>query len=195
MPNVEMDSESGMAIPTFGHTLLVFGRAILLRCPNCGGGPVLQHWMKLRVKCGTCGLRLERGESDTVMGPVFILFTLIALFSYAVLVVTLLATRTTPWDLLQNGLPLLVLVELFAFFPFAHLLWLALDLALRPVTPAELEWHRSATREFEAERDAPGRERPHTVPDADTRRAQGERSAVREDRSPVEESAGVGARP
>jgi uncharacterized protein (DUF983 family) len=111
--------------------------------------------MKLRVKCGTCGLRLQRGEHDTVMGFAFILFALVGLFSYAVLVVTLLVTRTTPWDLLQNGLPVLVIVELFAFFPFAKLLWLAFDLALRPVTPSELEWHRSATQQFETERDAP----------------------------------------
>jgi hypothetical protein len=91
------------------------------------------------------------------MGFAFILFTLIGLFSYAVLVVTLLVTRTTPWDLLQNGLPVLVLVEVFAFFPFAKLLWLALDLTLRPVTPSELEWHRASTREFETEREAPRR--------------------------------------
>jgi hypothetical protein len=48
----------------------------------------------------------------------------------------------------------LVLVELFTFFPFAKLLWLAFDLALRPVTPSELEWHRTATREFDTERAA-----------------------------------------
>jgi uncharacterized protein (DUF983 family) len=153
----EMDSETGMVIPTFGRTLRLFGRAFLLRCPNCGKGPVLENWMKLRVKCGTCGLRLQRGEHDTIMGAVFILFTLIGLFSYAVIVVTLLVTRTTPWDLLQNGLPVLVLLEVFAFFPFAKLLWLALDLMLRPVTAAELEWHRTATQQFETERDAPGR--------------------------------------
>jgi uncharacterized protein (DUF983 family) len=153
----EMDSETGMVIPTFGRTMRLFGRAFLLRCPNCGKGPVLENWMKLRVKCGTCGLRLQRGEHDTIMGAVFILFTLIGLFSYAVIVVTLLVTRTTPWDLLQNGLPVLVLLEVFAFFPFAKLLWLALDLMLRPVTASELEWHRTATQQFETERDAPGR--------------------------------------
>jgi uncharacterized protein (DUF983 family) len=93
--------------------------------------------MKLRETCGTCGFRLLRGEDDTIMGFAFILFTMIGLFSYAVLVVTLLVTRTTPWDLLQNGLPVLVIVELFAFFPFAKLSWLAFDLMLRPFTPED----------------------------------------------------------
>jgi uncharacterized protein (DUF983 family) len=109
--------------------------------------------MNLRVKCGSCGLRLQRGEHDTMMGSVFILFTLIGLFSYAVLTVAMLVTRTTPWSLLEYGLPALVLAELFLFFPFSKLLWLAFDLMLRPVTPEEMEWHRSSDVEFETVRD------------------------------------------
>ena len=154
MTHQEMDSETGMEIPTFGRTLRLFGRAFLLRCPNCGKGPVLEHWLKLRVKCGTCGLRLLRGEHDSFTGSMFILFTLVGLVSYAAIVVALLVTKSTPWELLQNGLPVLAIVELLAFFPFSKLLWLAFDLMLRPVTPSELEWHRTATAEFDTERDA-----------------------------------------
>jgi uncharacterized protein (DUF983 family) len=154
MTRHEMDSETGLELPSLGRTLRLFGRAFLIRCPNCGGGPVLQHWLKLRVKCGTCGLRLQRGEHDTVMGFAFILFTMVGLAAYLALTVTMLATRETPWDLLENGLPVLVLVLLFAFFPIAKLSWLAFDLMLRPVTPAELEWHRASEAEFETERDA-----------------------------------------
>jgi hypothetical protein len=63
-------------------------------------------------------------------------------------------TEETPWDLLENGLPVLVIVELLLFFPFAKLLWLAFDLMLRPVTAQELEWHKASEREFETARDA-----------------------------------------
>jgi uncharacterized protein (DUF983 family) len=160
----EMDSETGMVIPTLGRTLRLFGRAFLLRCPHCGKGPVLEHWLKLRVKCGTCGLRLQRGEHDTIMGSVFILFTLVGLVCYACIVLALVVTETTPWDLLENGLPVLTLVLVVALLPFAKLLWLAFDLMLRPVTPAELEWHRTSDAEFETERDASdGRSRPETA--------------------------------
>ena len=155
MARPEMDSETGLELPTLGRTLRLFGRGFLLRCPNCGGGPVLDGWFKLRVKCGTCGLRLLRGEHDRVMGSVFILFTLVALVCYALIVVALSVTETTPWDLLQNGLPVLALVLVVALFPFSKLLWLAFDLMLRPVTPEELAWHRASEAEFETERDAP----------------------------------------
>ena len=151
----EMDSDTGLEIPSLGRTLRLFGRGFLLRCPNCGGGPVLRHWLKLRVKCGSCGLRIERGEHDNVMGSVFILFTLVGLAVYLVLAITLGLTDTTPWDVLQYGLPVLAAVLVVALFPFAKLLWLAFDLMLRPVTPQELDWHRRAEAEYETERDAP----------------------------------------
>mgnify|MGYP002778009719 CR=1 FL=1 len=155
MPHPEMDSETGLELPTLGRTLRLFGRAALLRCPHCGGGPVLAGWFTLRVKCGTCGLRLLRGEHDRVMGSVFILFTLVGVVCYALIAVALAATDETPWDLLQYGLPALALALVVGLFPFSKLLWLAFDLMLRPVTAAELAWHRASDAEFETVRDAP----------------------------------------
>jgi uncharacterized protein (DUF983 family) len=155
MKRPEMDSETGLELPSLGRSLRLFGRALLLRCPNCGKGPVRERWLKLRVKCGTCGLRLQRGEHDSFTGSMFILFTLVGLTIYAVLTVTLLATEETPWPLLENGLPVLAGLLIVVFFPIAKLVWLAFDLMLRPVTPSELEWHRTSVAEFETERDAP----------------------------------------
>lgn len=153
----EMDSGSGLEVPSLGRTARLFGRALVLRCPNCGKGPVLDGWFKLRVKCGTCGLRFQRGEHDYFVGSMMILFVMVGLFTYAVLFVMLLATDATPWDLLENGLPVVAILAILAFFPFAKLLWLAFDLMLRPATPGELEWHREAGAEFSSEREAPRR--------------------------------------
>ena len=152
-PRGEMDSEQGLVVPSVKRALVLFGRALALRCPHCGKGPVLQHWLKLRVKCGTCGLRLGRGEHDSFVGSALILFILAGFFTYGVLLVALLVTDETPWGLLENGLPLVLLVAVPLFFPFAKLLWLAFDLLLRPVSEEELEWHRAARTEFDTERD------------------------------------------
>ena len=150
----EMETESGLELPSLGRTMRLFARAFTLRCPNCGGGPVLHLLLKLRVKCVSCGMRMQRGEHDAFLGSIFMLFTMVGLTNYALLLVTAAVTETTPWDLLQWGLPALALVLLFVFFPFAKLLWLAFDLMLRPVTAAELEWHRASTAQFDTERDA-----------------------------------------
>ena len=155
IPHTELHSETDLSLPTPSRTVRLFGRALRVRCPNCGKGPVLVHWLRLRVKCGTCGLRLQRGEHDTIMGSVFTLFTLVGLAAYAAMVLAMTLTETTPWDLLETGLPLLTVVLVLVLFPVSKLLWLAFDLTLRPATPAELAWHRASTSEFETERDAP----------------------------------------
>ena len=153
MPYDEM--QAGLELPSPGRTARLFGRAFLLRCPNCGRGPVLRHWLKLRVRCGACGLRMERGEHDYFVGSIFILFTLAGILVLGTLVVTLLVSGpAVPWDLLQYGLPVMMLVAMPALFPFAKLVWLAFDLMLRPVTAEELDWHRASEDEFSSRRDA-----------------------------------------
>jgi len=148
----QMRTNPGLELPTIRRTARLFGRAFILRCPNCGKGPVLQHWLKLRVRCGTCGLRLQRGEHDYFVGSMFILFTLAGLFIYAVLAVAVVVSApTVPWDLLEYGLPVVMIVALVGFFPFSRLVWLAFDLMLRPVTPEELEWHRETESEWSSE--------------------------------------------
>ncbi|HYW32674.1 MAG TPA: DUF983 domain-containing protein [Gemmatimonas sp.] len=119
---------------------------------------MLHHFLKLRMKCGNCGLRLQRGEHDAFTGSVFILFTMVGLAGYAILTITMMVTETTPWDLLQYGLPVLTLVLLVVMFPFSKLGWLAFDLMLRPVTPDELAWHQQSDIEFEVDRDSASRD-------------------------------------
>lgn len=46
-------------------------------------------------------------------------------------------------------------VAVVGLFPFSKLIWLAFDLMLRPVTPAELDWHRTEAAEWSSERSAP----------------------------------------
>ena len=150
----EMDTHSDLALPSLGRTLTLFGRAFTLRCPNCGKGPVLHHPLKLRVKCGTCGMRMQRGEHDSFLGAIFILFTMVGLANYSLLLLTAAVTDETPWDVLEWSMPLVTLLLLFLLYPFAKLGWLAFDLMLRPMTPAELEWHRESDIEFEVDLDA-----------------------------------------
>ena len=42
------------------RTLSHFTRALRLRCPNCGGGPVFVSWVKMCPSCPSCGIRYDR---------------------------------------------------------------------------------------------------------------------------------------
>ena len=46
----------------------LFGRALRLRCPNCGKGALLRHWFQLQDNCSVCGFRYERGEEGYQVG-------------------------------------------------------------------------------------------------------------------------------
>ena len=154
MANHEKHTESGFQVAGPRQAARLLGRGLMLRCPNCGGGPVLKHWLKLHVRCGECGLRLERGEHDYFMGSMLLNYCLAGVLLIATLYVVLVASwPEVPWTALQYGGPLAMLAMPVLLFPFSKLLWLAADIIMRPVTPEELEWHRSAASEWSTDQD------------------------------------------
>jgi len=111
----------------------LFWRAVRLRCPNCGGGPLFTSWFRLRHDCPRCGLLLERGEEGYQVGSY--MFNIIAselIFAAVFLGVLALTWPSPPWRLLQVGGAILAGVAPFVFFPFSKTLFLAFDLVFRP---------------------------------------------------------------
>src|SRR4051812_26397753 len=108
------------------HAARLFGRAFRLRCPNCGGGPILRTWFRFRVHCPSCGLPLERGEHGYQVGSY--MFNIVAselIFALVFLAVLIWTWPSPPWTLLQyGGIGLMVLAPML-FFPFSKTLFLA----------------------------------------------------------------------
>ncbi|GJG84913.1 hypothetical protein tb265_00940 [Gemmatimonadetes bacterium T265] len=120
--------------------------ALRLRCPYCGGGPVRSSWLKRLPGCPVCGIRLDRGEHDYFIGAYMVNLIAAEVLLAAGLLIVLLATwPTPPWDWIQYGGVALMIVLPLVTYPFTELLWLAFDLVFRPVTPAELAWHREGS--------------------------------------------------
>ena len=114
-------------------------RAARLRCPNCGGGSIFLSFGRLRPDCPTCGLQLDRGESDYFLGAY--LFNLVAvelLFAALMLVVLLATWPSPPWALLEWGGAALMVAGAVLCYPFAKTMWLAFDVMFRPVQREEL---------------------------------------------------------
>lgn len=126
-------------------TLRMLGRAALLRCPHCGGGEIFRTMFALKTHCPTCGLRLERGEGDYFVGAYF--FNLI--FVEGILYVSVLGyiALTYPdinWDLITWISAIGMLAGCVLCYPFSKVTWLAVDIAIRPVSPEELAWHQAS---------------------------------------------------
>ncbi len=118
-------------------------RALRLRCPHCGGGKIFESFFKLKQHCPTCGLRLERGEGDYFVGAYLfnlmavelILFVCVCGFVY-------FTWPDPPWDLITYVTGFLMLAGCVLCYPFAKTTWLAVDIAIRPLSDEELTWHQ-----------------------------------------------------
>src|SRR5690348_537962 len=88
------------AVTTKPHVARLFGRALLLRCPRCGGGGLLRGWLKMQDRCPTCGLALERGEkSDFWIGAYVFNLAAGELIAIGVPIIWVIKTSpNTPWN-------------------------------------------------------------------------------------------------
>jgi len=138
-PIVHHVEPADFAKPSLSKLLV---RAALLRCPYCGGRGLFATFFTLKSHCPTCGLRTERGEGDYFVGAY--LFNLIAVELILFFVVCGFVAVTwpnPPWDAITYTTAILMLSGCFLCYPFAKTTWLAVDLAIRPLTFEELHWH------------------------------------------------------
>lgn len=108
-------------------------RALLLRCPRCGGGGIWRSWFKMRHACPNCGLVLERGESEDYWLGAY-MFNLVAAEIISVAVAVLLIVASWPdvaWNFVWGISIILALLMPMLFLPFARDIWLAFDLIFR----------------------------------------------------------------
>ncbi|HXE57254.1 MAG TPA: DUF983 domain-containing protein [Gemmatimonadales bacterium] len=108
-------------------------RAVRLRCPDCGGGPVFDSWFRMRVHCPSCGLQLARHERGYQVGSY--MFNIIAaelIWAAVMIGWAAAAWPTPPWTALQYVGGALMILLPAAFYPFSKTLFLAFDLVFRP---------------------------------------------------------------
>jgi len=117
----------------------IFSRALRLRCPACGGRPVLLSWLKVAPNCPTCGFRFDRHEPGYWIGSYSInIFATEGVFAVFFVIGMVVTWPDVPWTrLLIIGLGLAVVTP-FVIFPYARMLYLALDLSVRPPELADL---------------------------------------------------------
>lgn len=115
------------------QVLRYLGRAMLLRCPNCGERGIFESWFRQKDTCPRCGIPFNRGEQGYIVGAYMFNIVVAELVFAGIFVGTLLLTwPSPPWTwLTYGGAALMVLLPLL-FYPFSRTLFLAFDLMFRP---------------------------------------------------------------
>ena len=131
------DSADSLPLP---RARTLFARALRLRCPVCGGRPVLLSWFTVAPSCPVCGLHMDRDEPGYWIGSYTInLMVTEAVFALAFGAGLLLSWPRVPWTALTVVCAALAVLVPIAVFPHSKLLYLAVDLAFRPPEPEDLE--------------------------------------------------------
>ncbi len=129
------------------RALVLFSRALRLRCPACGAGRLFASWFTMRARCPICELALER-EEGYFLGAMLINLVVAELLFAAGLVLVIVATwPTPPWDALWIGSIAGMILAPLALYPFSKTTWLALDLLVRPVQPEETDRARDRSQD------------------------------------------------
>jgi hypothetical protein len=92
--------------------------------------------VRLDPRCRSCGLALDRGESDYFLGA-YAINLMWALTLAIGLAVAAAFLPVAPVVVYALGLPVLAALVIGAY-PLSRLMWLAVDLQFRPATPEEL---------------------------------------------------------
>lgn len=108
-------------------------RGFTRRCAVCGQGHLFHHWLRMVPTCPRCGFVFRRAPGQW-LGSWFLNVCLVQ----AVIVVVLIAAvgvtyPDTPSLVVAGAALVLAIVVPIAFFPFSRTIWVAIDLAMKPL--------------------------------------------------------------
>jgi hypothetical protein len=90
-------------------------------------------------RCRSCNFRFERSDESYFSGAMF--FGLLMgefVYGVALLVIVMTMSPNVPWDTLMWAGPLGVLLVMILIIPVSRVVWLSVDVLVRPVQPDEL---------------------------------------------------------
>jgi uncharacterized protein (DUF983 family) len=130
-------------------TGVLLRRGLRRRCPVCGQNKLFRRWIHMLDDCPRCGLTFQRVPGQW-LGSWFLNICLAQVLVIGIVLGGAIAAYPNP-PLLLLGLVGGVVTIAFPiwFFPYSRTLWVAIDLAMRP-----LEFEEGVDPHWELETDA-----------------------------------------
>lgn len=128
-----MSAPTAPTLPPESSNRLRVGRALLLRCPECGSGGLFTHWLRLAARCPRCALKLDRAHPDHFVGAYLVNLIIAELLFAAVAGSWLLVVwPEVPWGRIEVVAVAVMLGAPLLTYPFTRTVWLAADLIFDP---------------------------------------------------------------
>jgi len=123
-------AERPVTLPDSGGQRLLtgMGRAIRKRCPYCGGGNLFEGWFTLKKRCPHCNTLYEY-EDGYMLGSYVVNLGVTELITVGIVIWMIAGTAMSVLQMQIWAVVFAVGLPLF-FYPFALLLWVALDIAI-----------------------------------------------------------------
>jgi len=148
----DVGHDEGVALSTG----VMLRRGLRRRCPVCGQNKLFRRWIAMADDCPRCGLTFQRVPGQW-LGSWFLNVCLAQVLVIGIVLGGSIVAYPDP-PLLLLGLVGGAVTVLFPiwFFPYSRMIWVAIDLAMRP-----LEWTEGVDPHWElsAETEALARER------------------------------------
>lgn len=126
----------GASAPSRGKLLR---RGLTGRCAVCGKSRLTLAWVKVSSHCPRCHLPLERKEGHFVGAVGMNTIVTFGVILIAVVVGAIVTSPETPVVALSIIVASLGLFVSVAFFPISKTLWSAIDVAMVPLEPGEVD--------------------------------------------------------
>jgi uncharacterized protein (DUF983 family) len=115
----------------------LLSRGLRRRCPLCGGGDCFTSWFQVKERCPRCHFPIQREEGHWI-GAI----GMNTIVSFGAILVTLVGGFVIQGDQRRVAPMLIALAAVavivpLAFFGSSQTLWSAVDLAMRPLEPAD----------------------------------------------------------
>ena len=114
--------------------LVAAGRGMLLHCPYCGHGDIFDGWFRLKEQCPTCGVTYAY-EDGYFLGSYPVNLVATELLAAAIVIGLIIWSSLSVLEMQIIGVTLAIGLPLLGY-PFALLVWAAIDIALHPPDPA-----------------------------------------------------------
>lgn len=133
------ETDTPMAMPTVARAVRLFWRACRLRCPHCGAGKVLTRTGDVHMRCPACNLQYQRGPANYFSGAMFF-GVMLGEFAFAITFGIVLVSMwpNVPWNFMTYAFPIGSAIVALLLIPFSRVVWLTVDVLVRPVQPHEL---------------------------------------------------------